>query len=545
MPRRALTDLWAAGLSQLRPELDGAVLFVDDWTAHALAWGVGLPALLECGVRCVVALGEELPPEAVSAVVVCAGYLPELHDALRRSLCATGSPLQRVAIFSSHSHAAHQLADLQPRGSDGTPAELFAHYEAVVTDWLCAAQGAAAAKPLVRIQQLALPAALSVLGASTFLLPAREASVDLPAGHGGAEAASDDEGEPAAGAADTADWSQVGPARRRELRRVASQLQQLLGALNVRPSLFALGRTAALVGRQVQYVPPDSHAAAGASSSGGAGGPAAHAAPVDASVVLVERALDLVAPALLADHPLHHLLGPLLCPHVAAAVPAAPAAEASAAEASAPTGAAGGGGAASVAAAARGAAAAEAAWGAEATAECTALLESLLSRRAQEVPQQLLKSLATLADAEGLELELPARPSLPKLRALLDQLQAAQPCAPPRPHARHSRPPSEPGLPPLPLPLPWPLAPAPRPPPCAPATPPPDPCQVRAPPRAAAAHGLPHAAAARGAAAPRARLRDARADRLAPEGAAARGGGGARRGDAVAAAPRHARPPAR
>ena len=47
--------------------------------------------------------------------------------------------------------------------------------------------------------------------------------------------------------------------------------------------------------------------------------------------------------------------------------------------------------------------------------------------RAQEVPQQLLKSLATLADAEGLELELPARPSLPKLRALLDQLQAAQP----------------------------------------------------------------------------------------------------------------------
>ncbi|MGB0685902.1 MAG: hypothetical protein ACPGQD_06955, partial [Planctomycetota bacterium] len=41
-----------------------------------------------------------------------------------------------------HSHAAHQLADLQPRGSDGTPAELFAHYEAVVTDWLCAAQGA-------------------------------------------------------------------------------------------------------------------------------------------------------------------------------------------------------------------------------------------------------------------------------------------------------------------------------------------------------------------------------------------------------------------
>ena len=462
MPR-ALTDLWSSGLSQLRPELDGAVLFVDDWTAHALAWSVGLPALLECGVRCVLALGEALPPEAVSAVVVCAGYLPELHDALRRSLCASGSPLQRVAIFSSHSHAAHQLADLQPRGSDGTPAELFAHYEAVVTDWLCAAQGAAAAKPLVRIQQLALPAALSVLGASTFLLPAGEASVDLPAGHGGAEAAKaassqparsprrGDEAEPAAGAADTADWSQVGPARRRELRRVASQLQQLLGALNLRPSLFALGRTAALVGRQVQYVPPDSHAS-GASSSGAAGGAAAHAAPVDASVVLVDRALDLVAPAVLADHPLHHLLGPLLCPHAAAAAAAtasaaaaAAAAEASAAEASAPTGAGGGGGAASVAAAARGAAVAEAAWeaeaawGAEATAECAALLESLLSRRGQEVPQQLLKSMATLADAEGLELELPSRPSLPKLRALLDKLQATQPCAPPAPPPASTR----------------------------------------------------------------------------------------------------------
>merc|ERR1740136_394275 len=164
MPARALTDLWSSGLSQLRPELDGAVLFVDDWTAHALAWSVGLPALLECGVHCVLALGEALPLEATSAVIVCAGYLPELHDALHRSLCASGSPLQRVAIFSSHSHAAHQLADLQPRGSDGTPAELFAHYETVVTEWLCAAQGAAAAKPLVRIRQLTLPAALSVLG---------------------------------------------------------------------------------------------------------------------------------------------------------------------------------------------------------------------------------------------------------------------------------------------------------------------------------------------------------------------------------------------
>ena len=41
-----LTNLWASTLSQLRPELDGAALFVDEWTAQALAWSVGLPAQL-------------------------------------------------------------------------------------------------------------------------------------------------------------------------------------------------------------------------------------------------------------------------------------------------------------------------------------------------------------------------------------------------------------------------------------------------------------------------------------------------------------------
>ena len=97
-----LDSLWREALDTL--DLRGAVLFVDDTAASALAWGVGLPALLSLGVRSVLRLGDRhdglsaehlcLPGSSACdvsggdrAVVLCSRYLPESMEALRCSLC--------------------------------------------------------------------------------------------------------------------------------------------------------------------------------------------------------------------------------------------------------------------------------------------------------------------------------------------------------------------------------------------------------------------------------------------------------------------------
>eukprot|EP00965_Chrysotila_dentata_P201501 6180608-Pleurochrysis_carterae.AAC.1 len=92
-------------LDAVHDELRGAVLFVDDVAAAALALGVGLPHLLDMGVLNVLPLSVVQPPEQSpalpgqdkyserdgvfqrKAVVLCSGLVYEAYEAIRRSLC--------------------------------------------------------------------------------------------------------------------------------------------------------------------------------------------------------------------------------------------------------------------------------------------------------------------------------------------------------------------------------------------------------------------------------------------------------------------------
>ena len=97
-----IATLWRSALDTV--DLRDALLFVDDGAAAALAWADSLEALLARGARNVLRLGDAPPAAAAAlclpggapnspptrAVVLCSTFLPQAHDALRRSLSSAG-----------------------------------------------------------------------------------------------------------------------------------------------------------------------------------------------------------------------------------------------------------------------------------------------------------------------------------------------------------------------------------------------------------------------------------------------------------------------
>ena len=89
-------SLWLASLSQL--DVVDAVVFADDRAACSLAWAIGLPALLDLGVKNVLRLGEQVAVAPAvpwltqgakldHAIILCSTYLPEAYHTMRSSLC--------------------------------------------------------------------------------------------------------------------------------------------------------------------------------------------------------------------------------------------------------------------------------------------------------------------------------------------------------------------------------------------------------------------------------------------------------------------------
>ena len=388
-----IATLWRSALDTV--DLRDALLFVDDGAAAALAWADSLEALLARGARNVLRLGDAPPAAAAAlclpggapnspptrAVVLCSTFLPQAHDALRRSLSsAGGGGLASALVLCAHSAAAH--AAYQERAAEWAQStDAYAHYAHVVAEWMGGGGGGA---PSVEVRQLELPPALLPLGGGAFLLPAGARArpllesdlAALPAatgggGGGGGEGRSD---SPRVGGAADVDWSELPADWRRDLGGAALGLAQLTSALRVRPAIFTLGRTATLVGRQLL-----------------ANLPAAGANDDECGLLIVDRSLDAVAPSLHGAHPLQ----PLLC---------------AAADAGDADGAEGGHGG----------------WVAEAEGGCVALLDALLAQRSErQVQSTLLRTLATVGDDEGVaDVVVPKMPSAPKLRALLDSLRA-------------------------------------------------------------------------------------------------------------------------
>ena len=315
------------------------------------------------------------------AVVLCSTFLPQAHDALRRSLSsAGGGGLASALVLCAHSAAAH--AAYQERAAEWAQStDAYAHYAHVVAEWMGGGGGGA---PSVEVRQLELPPALLPLGGGAFLLPAGARArpllesdlAALPAATGGGGGGGGGEGRsdsPRVGGAADVDWSELPADWRRDLGGAALGLAQLTSALRVRPAIFTLGRTATLVGRQLLA----NLLAAGANDD-------------ECGLLIVDRSLDAVAPSLHGAHPLQ----PLLCA-------AADAGDADGADGS-------GGG-----------------WVAEAEGGCVArsmhcwpnALSAKCSRRccARSPPSATTRESRTSS---------PKMPSAPKLRALLDSLRA-------------------------------------------------------------------------------------------------------------------------
>ena len=212
----------------------------------------------------------------------------------------------------------------------------------------------------------------------------------------------------------------------------------MLRSAGITPSLFALGPSALLVARQVMQhlpsgqgasVPPTGPAISSSSSSSSAHPNSSRPLPPppppsEASVLIVDRSLDLVAPSLTTDHPLDALFAADAAASKMARAPSRPPSPAvspertleaklppppppamprpplplsliQAVSSSEPA--------------------------------CAALLDTVLTRRGKEVNTQLLKALASIADEldDDDDVSLPTRPTGEALRSLLEKLQSA------------------------------------------------------------------------------------------------------------------------
>ena len=453
------------------------LVIADDRAAAALATALGLPALLQLGVTNVQRLGDAHPvlplPGALCGaspdriLVLCSTFLPECYSALRATLAGShGWRFSRFTIACSFSERAHAAFAPSPvaatdRTGDATFVGAYDACRSEVLRWPLACKD----QFEVSVVHLALPAQLCPLGSSAFLLPADGVQPllesDLPELCRIAAARND--GSPALAKLEDVLWSSLPAARRRALGGCAVGLADLLRASGIKPTLFTLGPTSLLLARELSQhlpsagthvastVPTPSSAMPTASTASAAAQPPG---PIlEASVLLVDRSLDLVAPSLASDHPLDAFLAaanrsaaiatpqrashPLSPPHGSppnsrSGSPPLPmnAAQAASGGPKAPPkspppppppaapkpplppallhtlG--------------------------SADPTCTALLDAILTRRGKEVGQQLLKTLATIADGYDEEeeddypgVDLPGKPTSAALRALLAQLQSA------------------------------------------------------------------------------------------------------------------------
>ena len=324
-----------------------------------------------------------------------------------------------MQLFVAEAHAAFAPAPVLPVDAGVAGAhDAFEACRAEVGRWPPAANGGCD----IRVVHSGLPAQLCPLGSSTFLLPVDGAQPLLASDPPRAAQGRHCQGRrrrPPLASLDDVMWSSLLASRQRALGACAASLAGLLRSSGIKPTLFALGTTSLLLTRELNQHLPSSLSSSEQTTAEGA------AAPVqpEASVLIVDRSLDFVAPSLATDHPLDVLLASAARADANAAAatssvnalprPLSPPLAGSAQ---------GGGGVAEVAAAA--VTARHLASGRRhpcgvppppprrpgrpslprcctrlaVLSLCASLFDAVLTRRSKEVGQQLLKGLASVAD---------------------------------------------------------------------------------------------------------------------------------------------------
>ncbi|KAL1520875.1 hypothetical protein AB1Y20_022436 [Prymnesium parvum] len=389
-----LHALWRDSLARL--ELSGAVIFADEQAASALAWAIGLPALLQMGVHNVIRLGESAevfrqtgtPP--FHAVVLCSSFLPDAYRAIELSLRGSAALFRRVTIASSYSERAHVAYD-NPEWTD------HGAYEACrseVVGWMRGGLEATHPLPELRVVPLDVPLHLCPIGSGLFVLPLSGA---LPAIETHAYSS---KGSTASQRAENISWSDLERSCQRSLGGCAAALAGLLKAAGSKPLLFALGPRATLLARQVmQHLPAH---------------PPHSAAEEAISLLVVDRTVDFVSPSVRTDHPLEQMLtAPPSHPHVPTSAPStSPTREAVARRPETHP--------AAIPVATQQRLAAN-------ETGCAAIIDNLLPRRCKEIVPLLLKTLVSLAaESDDFDLSLPTRATSGAVRDLSRQLRASR-----------------------------------------------------------------------------------------------------------------------
>lgn len=318
-------------LQHHRHELQGSLVYVDAGAAEVLACALGADALTGARAGCCLLLScasspvhcpspapafdptPHLPtPNAelgAAALVDLSAASPA--DLPAASLLSGGAPVRRVALLISsllaQAEAAVLAACRQCAGAAQftvlSGASEAAHHDEAPSTYgaACFAATAAGWQQALNAERrsaglgpcsLALlhcPLLLCPVSAAAFVLPTASAAAALPhAGHfaagystSAAAADSDDDDQPAAAAAAAHGGGGAAPAS--GLALLAHSLVAAMAALGHRPEAFALGPCARQVSRAMAYVPA----------------PEGDLPP--AALVLVDRLLDPVSPAVHAD----------------------------------------------------------------------------------------------------------------------------------------------------------------------------------------------------------------------------------------------------
>ena len=222
----------------------------------------------------------------------------------------------RVRKIISFDEEASPARHRQPSGKAGGHASPGRPLDVAMARGVTEEDGGVSAVP-VSVKLAELPPQLTPVGSACFLLPAGVGAFPLleselpalPVAELAAERlARERRGSVLAPLPSLSElgWTSLPPRRQRDLGAVAASLARLVAALRCEgASVHAVGSTSRLVGDQLR-----SRLASASEGSAGAA----------ATVLIVDRTLDLVSPCLDADHP----LAALFCPAAAAAPNAAP-----------------------------------------------------------------------------------------------------------------------------------------------------------------------------------------------------------------------------
>eukprot|EP00164_Ancoracysta_twista_P009564 GFYU01014190.1.p1 GENE.GFYU01014190.1~~GFYU01014190.1.p1 ORF type:complete len:707 (+),score=186.31 GFYU01014190.1:158-2278(+) len=273
-----LSDVFSRAFDAcVQQHLPGSLVFLDDQFAEVAHWNLGLGYFLENGAENVVSLTAEDSDYDSSdwsengSVVFLIG--DNLFDSWTRlyEVVSSLSP-QEVTVVCTLSHVGHSAHPLANKYND-----VYRWIEEAFT-----ASFPSLPQELVHVKHLATP--YSTIAKDVFLLPG--ASDAFPLTHENAAQIAEENPEEEIEDLDSIEWRMLPPELKAPLQHAADGLSSLLTGLGLKEEVFVLGQTSRFVGRQVINTNRTRAASYG----------------TQASLVLIDRTMDLVAPCMHSDN---------------------------------------------------------------------------------------------------------------------------------------------------------------------------------------------------------------------------------------------------